>query len=217
MLKKISMMVAVSAFAALSSIAQAVPISGLNNTGTGFANNTQDTNYALSVISGSTVTGPYGYVADNVGFPDGSPWISSGGASKWLTPTADEAASFDPTTNGIYRWRLTFNLASVFDPATAFFNARWATDNNGVAMLNGNLITGSGSSGFGSWSSFTANDFFVTGTNYLDFVVTNLRQSSGNPTGLRVEFTNSNVPEPGTLALLGLAMAGLGLRRRKAG
>ncbi|HRE18463.1 MAG TPA: PEP-CTERM sorting domain-containing protein [Rhodocyclaceae bacterium] len=216
MLKKLSIATAMFAAIAFSGGAQALPISGLVNTGTGFANNAQDTNYALSVLSGATVAGAYGYVADNIGWPDGSPWIASSPDSKWLTPTTDEAQSFDPSSNGVYRWRLTFDLTG-YDSSATFFSGRWAADNRGQAFLNGNLI--GSASGFDSWSGFSASTGFLAGINTLDFVVTNLAQSSGNPTGIRVEFIRSDaavaIPEPGTLALAGLALAGIALRRRK--
>jgi len=216
MLKKIVLTLSAVAVSSLSGLAFAVPIAGLVNTGAGFANNALDTNYALTVTSGTTIAGSYGYVSDGIGFPDASPWLPGNATSEWLTPTANEAQSFDPTSNGVYRWRLTFNIDAMYDPATAYFVARWSTDNNGFVFLNDHVLFQSASSGFGSWSEFAVNSGFVTGTNTLDFYVTNLAQGPDNPTGVRVEFLDSNVPEPGTLALLGMAMAGLGLRRRKA-
>lgn len=217
MLKKLSIATALLTSVFISGIAHALPITGLVNTGAGFANNAQDTNYSLTVLSGSTVAGPYGYVADNAGWPDGGPWLAAGTDSKWLTPTATEDQSFDASVNGVYRWRLTFDLTG-FDTATTFFTGRWAADNNGQVLLNGNLIGSAG--GFSSWSGFSASSGFLAGINTLDFIVTNLFQATGNPTGVRVEFLSANadavaIPEPGTLALAGLALAGIALRRRK--
>lgn len=205
------------ALLASASPAFAAQISGLFDTGSSFATNAQDTHYALSVMSGST-TGldPYGYVADNAGWPDGSPWVSSGGA-KWLTPTASEDQSFDPSSNGVYLWRLSFNLTG-FDATTASFSGKWAADNGGSVLLNGTQIGTSG--GFSSLSSFSATSGFFAGVNTLDFKVTNLQQNGGNPTGLMVDFTSSNVapiPEPETYAMLlaGLGFMGFVARRRK--
>ena len=70
----------------IAPLAMAVPITGLVNTGAGVADNAQDTNYALTVTNGNTVAGTYGFAADQVGWPDASPWIGSNGTSKWLTP-----------------------------------------------------------------------------------------------------------------------------------
>jgi hypothetical protein len=58
--------------------------------------------------------------------------------------------------------------------------------------------------------------------NTLDFIVTNRAGSSGNPTGVRVEFLESYavaaapVPEPSSYALIlaGLAVVGSIARRR---
>ena len=203
---------------ALAPTAFADSISGLKNTGAGFAVDTLDTNYALSVIAGSTTgLGGYGYVADNLDWPDGGPWIASGTASKWLTPTVNEGQSFDPSSSGGYSWTLSFDLTG-FNQSTASFSAQWATDNSGVVKLNGAQI--GTSSSFSSWSSFAASSGFNSGVNTLEFVVTNLASSSGNPTGLRVEFLSSTVaavPEPETYAMLlaGLGLMGTIARRRK--
>jgi hypothetical protein len=75
------------------------------------------------------------------------------------------------------------------------------------------------SDGYYAWDTFSADtDDFVAGANVLTFVVTNFGQSSGNPTGLRVEFLSSAVPEPESYALLlgSLGILGAISRRRQA-
>lgn len=131
----------------------------------------------------------------------------------------------DPTANGIYTYTLNFNLTGDI-ASTASFNARWAADNTAVVMLNGHTLstlTGPlNEQNFRTWTSFSsvASDF-VSGNNSLQFIVSNTAQVSGNPTGLRVEFTNSSVvaavPEPETYALIiiGLSLIGFKLHRRK--
>ena len=198
----------------IAPIAMAVPITGLVNTGAGVADNAQDTNYFLTVTHGNTVAGTHGFAADQVGWPDASPWIGSNGTSKWLTPFQDEARTLDPTQNGVYIWTLTFDLSG-YDTSVGFINGRWAADNFGSVWLNGEQI--GVSSGFDSWSSFYASHYlFNSGLNTLEFKVTNLALGSGNPTGVRVEFTASEVPEPESYALLlgGLGLLGVISRRR---
>jgi hypothetical protein len=180
--------------------AHAASIIGLVNTGGTFAGGAQDTNYVLNGTSN-------GYVTTNGSFPLG-PWLANSTTSKWITPTATQGQSFDPSTNGLYSWTLKFNLTG-FDASSASFTGKFAADNSAIAKLNGVQI--GTSSGFTSFSNFAANSGFNSGLNTLEFLVTNLGQSSGNPTGLRVEFSNSvvtAVPEPETYALM---LAGLGL------
>jgi hypothetical protein len=142
-----------------------------------------------------------------------------------LTPFEDESLSLDPSSNGIYKWTLTFDLSAYLPSATSF-SARWATDNFGTVVLNGVAIGSIGvAEGFGSWSDFSANSGFVNGVNVLEFFVVNQAQSSGNPTGLRVEFLDSStvargnqVPEPESYALLLASLGALRFmsRRRQA-
>lgn len=199
-----------AAVLAISSIvsAHADTITGLVNTGTG-ASGTADTNY---VLNGNTT----GYVTQNNVWPIG-PWLANSATSKWITPTKNQAQSFDATANGTYIWNLTFDLSG-YNPATASFSGRFAADNSATVSLNGTQI--GTSAGFGSFSSFAASSGFGSGLNTLSFVVTNLKQNGGNPTGLRAEFLASSVtavPEPETYAMLlaGLALMGAVARRRK--
>lgn len=203
------------AAALLAPAAFAVPINGLINTGVGVANNAQDTNYALTVTNGTTVAGAFGYAADQVDFPDGGPWIGGNtGVSKWLTPFQNEAQTLDPVKNGVYVWTLTFDLTG-YDTSVGFIQGRWAADNFGSVWLNGEQI--GVSAGFDTWSGFYASNYlFNSGVNTLEFKVTNLALASGNPTGVRVEFTGSEVPEPESYALLlgSLGVLGAIARRR---
>lgn len=196
-MKKFAIAVVLAASAFVS--AHAASITGLVNTGT-FASGSIDTNYALNGTGSGYVT------QDNI-WPVGA-WIANTTTSKWITPLENQGASLDPVVDGTYTWSLSFNLAG-FDATTASFSGKFAADNSAVVKLNGVLI-GSANS-FASYSNFSAASGFNSGLNTLDFVVTNIAQNSGNPTGLRVEFTASNVtavPEPETYAML---LAGLGL------
>lgn len=191
--------------------ANAASITGLVNTGS-FASGAQDTNYELNAAG-------FGYVTANGTFPLSGNWLSNNATSSWITPSATQGQSFDPSSNGLYSWVLSFDLTG-FSASTASFMGRFAADNSAVAKLNGVQI--GTSSGFTSFSSFSAASGFNSGINTIEFLVTNTAQTTGNPTGLRVEFTQSNVvsavPEPETYAMMlaGLGLMGAIARRRKA-
>ncbi|WP_296510213.1 PEP-CTERM sorting domain-containing protein [Rhodoferax sp.] len=196
-MKKFAIAAVLAASAFVS--AHAASITGLVNTGT-FASGSQDTNYSLNGTG-------FGYVTKDNVWPIG-PWIANTTTSKWITPTKNQGDSFDATSNGTYSWKLSFDLTG-FNASTASFSGKFAADNSALVKLNGVQL--GASTGFNSFSAFSASNGFNSGANTLEFVVTNLAQRSGNPTGLRVEFTASNVtavPEPETYAML---LAGLGL------
>lgn len=216
MMKKAISVFALAAAAFTS--AHAASISGLVNTGVGAAG-TQDTHYALTVVSGDTVlANSNAFIsADNV-WPVGKAWTANTSTSKWITPTSNAGDWLDPVVKGVYDYRLTFDLTG-FDASTAAFTGRFSADNSVVVLLNGQQIADGHK--FDSWKSFGASTGFNSGINTLDFIVTNGWQTDDNPTGLRAEFVSSvatAVPEPTTYAML---LAGLGLitytaRRRKA-
>jgi hypothetical protein len=172
----------------------------LVNTGT-VTSGSIDTNYALNGTG-------FGYVSSNGTFPLAGDWMANTTVSKWITPSLNQGDSFDATSNGTYSWKLNFDLTG-FNASTASFSGQFAADNSAIVKLNGVQLGTSG--GFRNFSAFSAASGFNSGANTLEFVVTNLAQNGGNPTGLRVEFTASNVtavPEPETYAML---LAGLGL------
>jgi hypothetical protein len=197
---------------ALSSIgaAQADSINGLVNTGA--AAGLVDSNYTL----GSNAS----YVTANDGAFPFPHWSANTATSRWIMPTALQGESFDPSANNTYTWHLGFDLSG-YDAASASFSGRFAADNAATVYLNGHALATTYGFGNASWASLSASSYFLSGANSLDFVVTNYAQNGGNPTGLRVEFGQSNVtavPEPETYAMLmaGLLLVGAVARRRKA-
>jgi hypothetical protein len=155
-----------------------------------------------------------------IGTPIHPAWEANNATSRWLTPTANGAADLDPSADGFYTYTLNFSLAG-FNPASASFSGRFAVDNTvDEIRLNGNLIgSGGACCSFASGGTFDVLSGFVAGNNTLTFRVRNFAQASGNPSGLRVEFLQSNanaVPEPATWALMlgGFGVIGAAARRR---
>ncbi len=201
-----------------STSAQAATIVGLCNTGR--------TDVTASPSCGATTTGPdanWTLVGGTAYANNGinTNWLANNSTSRWITPTPNPNQSLDPTANNTYIYKLDFDLTG-FQPGTASFSGRFAVDNLVSSIkLNGTTLAAAGGT-FGSWTAFSANSGFVTGLNTLTFTTTNLRQATGNPAGLRVEFTNSSiaaVPEPATWAMMimGFGLIGGALRSRKAG
>jgi len=204
------------AIAAVTS-SHAASIAGLKNTGLG-ASGSGDSNYKLTAASSDTsISNSVPVITYDNQWPV-SPWLANSGTSKWITPTASQGQTFDAWNAGTYTYTLAFDLSG-YNAATASFAGRLSADNAVTVRLNNAVI--SSAAGFTDWSNFSASNGFVSGVNTLDFVVTNWAQNGGNPTGLRVEFSASNiaaaVPEPETYAMLlgGLVLLGAIARRRK--
>jgi hypothetical protein len=116
---------------------------------------------------------------------------------------------------GQYMYATMFDLTG-YDPATASIEFALAVDNAlSDVMLNGVSIGHAfqTTSDFTFQTPVTLSSGFERGLNLLEFKTVNYPGSTGNPNGLRVEFTSnadpSEVPEPAGMILIGAGLLGL--------
>lgn len=199
-----------SAAILLPSTAHAVPIS-IFNTGTDLSNNAwpgigvPDIHYfyTLSQTTGVPVT------VDHTNWPIfGGPWVPNNPNSRWIGPNAN---SQGPA--GAYTYATQFTLPPLTNLSTVSVSGLWGTDDPGVDIEINNISTGQLSAGFTTLVPFSITSGFQIGVNTIEFLVSN----AGGPTGLRVDKVVGSyqlVPEPATIALGGMALAGIVALRR---
>jgi hypothetical protein len=166
---------------------------GVDDTGTTLAPGTVDPHYVIT-------SSPAGASSARVTDPYFMWWNLSPTSSAWINDSGTDASA----VAGNYAYTLTFSLQG-FDPATASITGNWGSDNVSTIFLNG-IHTGFTHSdpGFFEFDAFALTSGFVSGLNTLTFLVTNDPSDDINPTGLLVQIQSATVPEPCSLALLGL-------------
>lgn len=186
---------------------------GLNSSG-GLISDTQtDDNWSWSRPSDGLTGGAVEYF-NRAYAPNGnSQWVSVAGNG------GNNDQAFRETV-----FSTTFDLTG-YDASTAKITGWWGVDNSATISLNNDLTSialAFGKPSFNALNSFTIGDGFVAGMNTLSVNLTNgypdLTRTDIGPLALRfdmLELTATKVPEPGTLALLGLGLAGLGFARRR--
>lgn len=192
----------VVAVSLVASTAQAATIplfnTGVDGSGNVMAEGALDTHYATNVPLTVRTTVPIS-------------WLAPGGASQWIVPPNEDAATYIITQG--------FDLSG-FDLSTVVIEGRWSSDNEADLLLNNAIVSSTTSTNYGEWQLFSINSGFFSSANLFTFDLTN----EGGPVGLRVEFTRatgepqstSSVPDSGsTMWLMTLALGGVVLVRAR--
>lgn len=206
---RLALSIGAAAVALLSAVgAHAAPITSLYSTGLKADGTVQvaagaDAHYTV-VSTGN---------AAEVRSPLPGSYFPNDSDSQWIWARADGTP-----VNTTLTFRTTFDLTG-FDAATAVINGLWGTDNTGLDILlngvsTGISLPGSSISNFQVLHAFTISSGFIAGVNTLDFVI----QDVGSVGAFRADLsgTAAAVPEPATLAIVGLGLLGVGLSRRRA-
>jgi RHS repeat-associated protein len=155
---------------------------GLNDAGAPIADGAADSHWSLARPGGGGGSSAY---VTNQSWPI-PPWLVDTAASKWISPIAAESRASDVPGN--YTYTRTFQVGGATHGLQ--ISGRISADDQVVsASLNGQPIS-VGWSSFGNWTSIAVTSGFRSGTNVLQFVVSNAGPNP-NPSGFRAELTLS--------------------------
>lgn len=160
----------------------------------------QDFN-GYDALYGDSRTGGYNTTSDDLGYGFGA-YHHNGDLWLWAGPSADAQGVIVDFTNNDGTW-----FQTGYSAYSEFFVEAYLTD--------GSMVSTSGAANLNSPMDFLALNATV-GT-YIDYVVLHdtgnywlADDMSGDASGV-----NASVPEPATLALLGIGLTGLGFMRRR--
>ena len=192
-------------------------------------NLTADGNWYVASSSSGTMLSQ-AFVTVNNYYPVGpinpgiNPWLANDSNSSWVTPGNNQVTQY-PT--GQYYYGQQFAIANTTQANSARISGFWLADDYGTGVfLNGISVAQTSLPVFGGLGgplvAFSISNGgvgqaqFQAGTNRLVFGVMNNTDSNGNTvTGFRVQISNADVPEPGSILLLGAGLAGLAFARRQ--
>jgi hypothetical protein len=169
-------------------------------------------------VTGAGVTA--GYNKSAVFTPPDIHWATPPAGSSWIAPIESGGPDTNPKAskpNGVYDYTTTFTLSS----ANAYLSGVATSDDTITGIvLNGHAIAFTTPEGTGSyatagykslWPLTIPTGDFVAGVNTITFDTANV---FGSVTGLLVSATVTTIPEPASMALLGIGLSGLLTLRR---